>query len=98
MAAQILLIWIWFALHAKRLRDAGRGIDLPAAIALLYALSVALLVIVAVSFYVAFWPVPDRGIQGASALGLILFVSIIVALARLAALRFGLAGGGDLDG
>ncbi len=79
VAAQILLTWIWFALHAKRLRDARRGIDLPAAIALLYVLSVALLVIVAVSFVHSARP-ESLEYNGAAALGLILFVSIIVAL------------------
>ena len=79
VAAQIIVTWIWFALHAKRLRDAGRSIDLPAAIALLYALSVALLVIVAVSFVHSASP-ESLEYNGATALGLILFVSVIVAL------------------
>ncbi len=30
IAAQVVLIWIWFALHAKRLHDAGRGNGLAA--------------------------------------------------------------------
>lgn len=79
VAAQLLLIWVWFALHAKRLRDAGRGIDLPVAIALLYALSVALLVIVAVGF-VNSATAASLDANRSSALGLILFVSVIVAL------------------
>src|SRR5579872_6466374 len=37
---QALLTWIWFALHAKRLRDAGRPIGLAAGASVLYALSV----------------------------------------------------------
>ena len=37
---QALLIWMWFALHAKRLRDAGRTIGLAVGAAVLYALSV----------------------------------------------------------
>ncbi|HXW39902.1 MAG TPA: hypothetical protein VEK75_01770 [Xanthobacteraceae bacterium] len=79
VAAQIVLTWIWVALHARRLRDAGRSIDLPVAIALLYALSVALLVIVAVEFVHAASP-DSLQYNGATALGLILFVSIITAL------------------
>ena len=51
LAAQIVLIWIWYALHAKRLRDAGKPAGLAVAISLLYLLSVALLVIVAGAFY-----------------------------------------------
>ena len=27
-AAQALLIWVWYVLHAKRLRDAGRSVGL----------------------------------------------------------------------
>src|ERR1700734_1000325 len=50
MAAQALLIWLWFALHAKRLRDAGRPVGLAAGVSILYALSVALLIIIAASF------------------------------------------------
>jgi len=79
VVVQILLTWVWFALHAKRLRDAGRSIDLPVAIALLYALSVALLVIVAIGF-VNSATAPSLDANRASALGLILFVSVIVAL------------------
>jgi uncharacterized membrane protein YhaH (DUF805 family) len=80
LAAQIVLIWIWYVLHAKRLRDAGQNTGLAAGVSLLYALSIALLVIVAVSFY---RPLAGDGSDPntASALGLILFVSIIALLA-----------------
>ena len=79
MAAQALLIWIWFAIHAKRLRDAGRGVGLAAGVSLLYGLSVILLIIVAASFYTALaGEVPDA--NTASALGLILLVSIVAIL------------------
>ncbi len=46
-----MLIWIWFALHAKRLHDAGRGSGLAVGVAVLYVLSVVLLLIVADSFF-----------------------------------------------
>jgi hypothetical protein len=80
IAAQIVLIWIWYGLHAKRLRDGGQSAGLAAGVSLLYALSVALLVIVAASFY---GPLAGQGTDPntASALGLILFVSIIALLA-----------------
>jgi uncharacterized membrane protein YhaH (DUF805 family) len=80
LAAQIVLIWIWYAVHAKRLRDGGHGAGLAASVSLLYALSVALLVIIAASFY---RPLAAGGMDpnGASALGLILFASIIAMLA-----------------
>ena len=32
VAAQALLIWIWYALHAKRLRDGGRATGLAVSI------------------------------------------------------------------
>src|SRR5580658_11243115 len=47
LGAQILLLWLWFTLHAKRLHDAGHGSGMAAGVALLYALSIALLIIVA---------------------------------------------------
>ncbi len=47
---QALLIWVWFALHAKRLRDAGRGVGPAQGIAVIYTLAVALLVLVAAFF------------------------------------------------
>jgi uncharacterized membrane protein YhaH (DUF805 family) len=50
VAAQIVLIWVWFVLHAKRLRDAGRGGGLAAGASLLYALSIMLLLILATGF------------------------------------------------
>ena len=80
LAVQIALIWIWYALHAKRLRDGGQGTGLAAGVSLLYALSVALLVIVAASFYGALAG-DGHDANAASALGLILLVSIITMLA-----------------
>jgi uncharacterized membrane protein YhaH (DUF805 family) len=43
--AQAVVAWSWFALHAKRLRDAGDGIAFALAIAILYALAVVLLLL-----------------------------------------------------
>jgi uncharacterized membrane protein YhaH (DUF805 family) len=39
---QAITTWFWFCLHAKRLRDADRGIGAAVAIAVLYALAVIL--------------------------------------------------------
>jgi uncharacterized membrane protein YhaH (DUF805 family) len=78
---QALLIWFWFAIHAKRLRDAGRTAGLAAGVSILYALSVVLLVIVAASFYGALaGQMPDADANTASALGLILLLSVIAIL------------------
>jgi len=51
VAAQALLVWIWFVLHAKRLHDAGRSSGLAVAVGLLYVLSVVLLMGIADSFF-----------------------------------------------
>jgi len=76
---QALLIWIWFSLHAKRLRDAGRTIGLAAGVSLLYALSVVLLLIVAAAFFnTAAGAATDA--DTTSALGLVLLVSIVAIL------------------
>jgi uncharacterized membrane protein YhaH (DUF805 family) len=78
---QVLLIWIWFAIHAKRLHDAGRTAGLAAGVAVLYALSIALLVIVAASFYGPLaGQLPFEDTNAASALGLMLLLSIIAIL------------------
>jgi uncharacterized membrane protein YhaH (DUF805 family) len=45
---QGLLTWCWFALHAKRLRDASRSIANALAIAILYALAMILLMLLIV--------------------------------------------------
>src|SRR5712691_5826953 len=41
---QAILTWSWFAVHAKRLRDSGRGSGGAVAIAILYGLALVLLV------------------------------------------------------
>lgn len=51
VAVQAVLIWTWFVLHAKRLRDAGRGPGLALGIGLLYVLSIVLLMFIADSFF-----------------------------------------------
>jgi hypothetical protein len=46
VAVQATLLWMWFALHAMRLRDAGRDSATAAGVALLYGLAIVLLVLV----------------------------------------------------
>ncbi len=81
---QGLLIWIWFALHAKRRRDAGRPVGAPAGIGLLYALSVVLLIILAAMFFI-----PAVGTSSdanaSAALGLIVVLFIVASLQGAAA-------------
>jgi hypothetical protein len=78
-AIQSLLIWLWFTLHSKRLRDAGLDAGLAAGVSLLYALSVVLLVIVEASFAAAIsGQVLDA--NAASGLELILLIAVIAVL------------------
>jgi len=80
IAAQAVLIWIWFVLHAKRLRDAGRGSGLAAGIGALYVLSLVLLLILAASFFnTSANPMMNPNATGA--LELLLFLYIVVSLA-----------------
>src|SRR3974390_2228511 len=72
IAAQLALIWGWFSLHSKRLHDAGRSSGVALGIALLYLLSVVLLLIVADGFFTAA-NVPLGQANAGSAL-LILFI------------------------
>ncbi|MBM3530802.1 MAG: hypothetical protein FJX62_22215 [Alphaproteobacteria bacterium] len=46
VAAQAALTWLWYTLHVRRLHDAGRPAGTAAGVALVYALEIALLVIV----------------------------------------------------
>lgn len=80
IAVQLVLVWIWFCLHAKRLHDAGRSSGLAVGIGLLYSLSVVLLLIIADGFLVASnLPLGDANAGGA--LWLLLILYIISALA-----------------
>lgn len=42
-ALQVLLTWIWFVAHAKRLRDAGKGWAIAAVLAFIYVAAMVLL-------------------------------------------------------
>jgi len=79
LAVQAVLIWIWFVLHAKRLRDAGRASGLAVGVALLYVLSLVLLLIVADGFFNTS-DSPMMNPNASSALGLILMLYIIATL------------------
>jgi hypothetical protein len=50
IAAQAALIWAWLVLHIRRLRDAGQGPTAAIGIALIYLLSIGLLLLLAVFF------------------------------------------------
>jgi uncharacterized membrane protein YhaH (DUF805 family) len=80
--AQALLVWVWFALHARRLHDANRPIDLAAGAALLYGLSIVLLLIVTIGYFKPYAGTTDP--NATAALNLILFVMVISALTQSA--------------
>src|ERR1700744_14160 len=79
VVAQVVLIWIWFALHAKRLYDAGQPPGLALGAALLYAIATALLLLIADSFFnTSDGLMANAGATGA--LGLIMLVYVITTL------------------
>jgi uncharacterized membrane protein YhaH (DUF805 family) len=73
---QILLIWMWFALHAKRLRDGGEGTGLAVGASVLYALGIVLLLVLGAGF-IDPGRDGDWGPTGSAALGLIVVVVVI---------------------
>jgi uncharacterized membrane protein YhaH (DUF805 family) len=75
VAAQLILVWIWFCLHGKRLHDAGRSSGLVVSVGLLYLLSVVLLLIVADGFFAtSSQPLGDANAGGALWLITLLYV------------------------
>jgi uncharacterized membrane protein YhaH (DUF805 family) len=75
VGVQLLLVWIWFSLHAKRLHDTGRSSGLAVGIGLLYLLSVVLLLIVADGFFnTSTVPMADANAAGALWLLLVLYI------------------------
>ena len=79
-AAQAALIWLWFVLHAKRLHDAGRGEGLAIAVALLYVLSLVLLVLLATNFFAGSEPGSLGNASATNALELVLLLYIVMTL------------------
>jgi uncharacterized membrane protein YhaH (DUF805 family) len=76
---QVLLTWVWFSLHAKRLHDADRSVGLAASAAILYFLTVLLLLVLLGTF------LDDATLQtsdtnSTSAMTIILFIWIVAIL------------------
>jgi len=80
-AAQIALTWMWFVLHAKRLHDASRGEGMAIAVALLYLLSLVLLVLLATNFFAGSEAGSLGGTSATNALELVLLLYIVMTLA-----------------
>jgi uncharacterized membrane protein YhaH (DUF805 family) len=66
LAVQIVAGWAWYALHVKRLRDAGRGPGGAVALTVLYALAVVLLLL---AMSAAQGPAPGAPSEEATAAG-----------------------------
>jgi uncharacterized membrane protein YhaH (DUF805 family) len=73
------LLWVWYAIHAKRLRDAGRSIGSAAGVAIVNVLAIILLLLV-----LSFLNSPVEGQPGETAGGvlgtwivLIFFIKIL---------------------
>jgi uncharacterized membrane protein YhaH (DUF805 family) len=76
---QAVVTWAWFCLHAKRLRDAGRGIGPAVAIAVLYALAMVLLLLTVALIA----GTPPGGAGAAPSAGLADFLVLFVLIAML---------------
>jgi uncharacterized membrane protein YhaH (DUF805 family) len=72
---QMAVVWMWYALHARRLRDAGRETGIAIALAVLYALGMILLAMI-VLFLVSM----DTGSAGAEAGGSPLQMFVLLAI------------------
>jgi uncharacterized membrane protein YhaH (DUF805 family) len=79
VAVQFVLIWTWYCLHGKRLRDAGRSSGLAVGVGLLYLLSVVLLLIVTDSFM----PTSDQLFGNADAVGALWLTLLIYVVSIL---------------
>ena len=80
--ARALLVWAWYVLHARRLHDAGRPVDLAAGAALLYGLSIVLLLIVTIGYFKPYAGAVDP--NATAALNIILLIMVVSALTQSA--------------
>jgi uncharacterized membrane protein YhaH (DUF805 family) len=75
VAIQLVVPWIWFCLHSKRLHDAGRSSGLAVGVALLYLLSVVQVLIVPNGFFMpSSHLLGDANVGGEQLLILIVYV------------------------
>jgi uncharacterized membrane protein YhaH (DUF805 family) len=58
---QIALAWTWYALHANRLRDAGRGVGAAIALTIVYLLAIVLLLVVVFTVNKGVLPADNSG-------------------------------------
>jgi uncharacterized membrane protein YhaH (DUF805 family) len=73
-----VLLWVWFAIHAKRLRDAGRDIGSAVGIAIVNVLAITFLLMV-ISFLVS----PVEGQPGETAGGVLGTWAVLIFLIEI---------------
>jgi uncharacterized membrane protein YhaH (DUF805 family) len=78
---QAVLIWAWYVLHARRLRDAGRPGGLAAGIAVVYALEVVLIVAIVALLSSSGMPHAGGAREEASILNLFVLLYLLTVLA-----------------
>jgi uncharacterized membrane protein YhaH (DUF805 family) len=80
VALQLVVPWIWFCLHSKRLHDAGRGSGLAVGVGLLYLFSVVQLLIVPNGFFMTSSRLlGDADVGGEQLLILVVYVVSVLA-------------------
>ena len=82
--AQAALIWVWYVLHARRLRDAGRGSGMAAGIAIVYGLAIILLLLI-VTATAPSTPATTAPVADKESLTLLNFFLVLYLLALLTA-------------
>jgi uncharacterized membrane protein YhaH (DUF805 family) len=76
---QALVIWAWYALHAKRLRDAQKSIGSAIGVAIVYAFAIALVALIVVLLVPSPAVAPGAPFSSAG-LGELLLVLLLLAL------------------
>ena len=93
LAVQMAVGWAWYALHVRRLRDAGRSPDAALALTILYALAIVLLLLVVFIAHDMALPADSSGFAAVSifAIFLMVFLASLVIGADAAIGMFGYA-------
>jgi uncharacterized membrane protein YhaH (DUF805 family) len=83
---QAVVTWFWYVLHARRLREAGRGTGGAVAVAILYALAIVLLMLLIVPILEPSESAPDQ--PGLTFIGIWLAIFLFAAFTAQAELGF----------
>ena len=83
LVVQAAIAWVWFTLHARRLRDAGRPVGHAIAIAILYMLAMILLLLV-VMLIISADPGQGAAVGGGSAdVGIVFRMFVLLGMVAL---------------